>query len=158
MALSEYLDQCWLLVNKVMWHLPEINFIVGAQAPALYDEFENCTYSHIPQGQRVKSTCKPVDAHSTSVKPTSSMKKDFNYLDHLSVAEEITNGIMCFIPSKPIQFARATIYNKRQRKYVLHGWLGIVQCNVTCIRCNFYMKRTSVVSVNANRWHSARLR
>ena len=44
MAPSHYLNQCWLLISEVLWHLPESNSTVRAPATTLYDEFENYTF------------------------------------------------------------------------------------------------------------------
>ena len=43
-APSHYMNQCWLLTSDVLWHSPESNFIVNAQASVLYNGFENYTF------------------------------------------------------------------------------------------------------------------
>ena len=44
MAPSHFLNQCWLLISKVLWHLPENNFTMSTLATILYYEFENHTF------------------------------------------------------------------------------------------------------------------
>ena len=41
MAPSLYLNHCWLLIGKVLWHSPQNNFTENVKATILYDEFEN---------------------------------------------------------------------------------------------------------------------
>ena len=45
-APSHYLNQCWLLILEVLWHLPRSIFAACAEASILYNEFKNytCTY------------------------------------------------------------------------------------------------------------------
>ena len=43
-APSHYLVQCWFLLSEVLWHSPEINFLVSTQATILHNEFENLTF------------------------------------------------------------------------------------------------------------------
>ena len=45
-APSHYLNQCWLLINEVLWHSPESDF-TSAQANMLYNWFESCTFKII---------------------------------------------------------------------------------------------------------------
>ena len=57
-APSHYLNQCWLLISEVPWHLPDNNFTVSAQSTILYNEFENLTFiitstAKSPKGQWV---------------------------------------------------------------------------------------------------------
>ena len=55
---NHYLNQCWLSISDVLWHLSESNFTVSSQASILYDEFENYTFKIIttsPIGQWVNS-------------------------------------------------------------------------------------------------------
>ena len=40
-APSHYLKQCQLPISEVLWHSPESNFTVSAQATILHNEFEN---------------------------------------------------------------------------------------------------------------------
>ena len=40
-APSHYLNQYGFLIREVLWHTPQHNFIVSAQATILYNEFEN---------------------------------------------------------------------------------------------------------------------
>ena len=40
---SHYLNQCWLIISGVLWHLPESNFTASGQATILYNEFKNYT-------------------------------------------------------------------------------------------------------------------
>ena len=35
-APSHYLNQCWLLIRKVLWHSPESNFTAGAQVTTVF--------------------------------------------------------------------------------------------------------------------------
>ena len=41
LARNPYLNQCSILVNKILWHSTENNFTVIAQATIPYDKFEN---------------------------------------------------------------------------------------------------------------------
>ena len=41
MAPRHYLNQCWLVIRKILWHLHESNFTGNEQAVILYYEFEN---------------------------------------------------------------------------------------------------------------------
>ena len=43
-APSHYLNQCWCLINEVVWHSSESSFRAIAQAVILYNEFENHTF------------------------------------------------------------------------------------------------------------------
>ena len=43
MAPSHYLNQYWLPIIQVVWHLPESNFTLSAQAATMYGDFENLT-------------------------------------------------------------------------------------------------------------------
>ena len=57
-APSHYLNQCWLITSEVLWHSPESNYTVSAQAPILYNKFENYTFkisATSPKGQWVKA-------------------------------------------------------------------------------------------------------
>ena len=38
---THYLNQCWLLINEVLWPSFESNFSVNAHVTILYNEFEN---------------------------------------------------------------------------------------------------------------------
>ena len=54
LAPNHYLNQCWLLISKLLWHSPESNFIVSAQVAILYNDFENYKLNIIatsPNGQ-----------------------------------------------------------------------------------------------------------
>ena len=57
MAPSHYLNQCWLIISKILWHSPQSNFTARVQAAILYNEFENYTFktsATSPCGQWVK--------------------------------------------------------------------------------------------------------
>ena len=57
MAPGHYLKQCCLLINESLWHSPESNFTVSAEADIQYNEFEHHTFEIIdpsPRGQWVK--------------------------------------------------------------------------------------------------------
>ena len=54
---SHYPNQCWLLINEVLWQSPESNCTSSAQASVLYCEFENyALLSHIPRINELKVT------------------------------------------------------------------------------------------------------
>ena len=40
---NHYLDQCWLLISKVLWYSPEINFTASVHATVLYNEVKTRT-------------------------------------------------------------------------------------------------------------------
>ena len=40
MALSHYLNQCWLNISEFLWHSPEPNFTTSAPNTILYNELE----------------------------------------------------------------------------------------------------------------------
>ena len=40
-APSHYLNQCWLLINKVLWHSPESNSTAKVQATIVHNELES---------------------------------------------------------------------------------------------------------------------
>ena len=44
MRLSNYLNQCLLLISVVLWHSPERNFTTSSPAHIQYDGFENHTF------------------------------------------------------------------------------------------------------------------
>ena len=44
MAPSHYLNQCWLLINEVLWHSSESNSTANAKVTSLCDEFEDYTF------------------------------------------------------------------------------------------------------------------
>ena len=76
MAPSHYLHQCWILVSKVLWYLPESNFASSVQDKSLYDESRNCTLKFIATSYRDpwvnhKDPCWPVvsGGHRSSLKP-----------------------------------------------------------------------------------------
>ena len=46
------LNKCWLLIKGDLWHSPESNFTMRAQATILYDEFENYTLKMIATSPR----------------------------------------------------------------------------------------------------------
>ena len=54
-APSHYLNHCWLLISKVLWHSPESNFSASDYAATRYDEFENYNFkisaTSLSQGQ-----------------------------------------------------------------------------------------------------------
>ena len=55
-APSHYLNQCWFLIDEVLWHSFESNFIVSAKATMLYNEVQNDTFkitATSPRGQWV---------------------------------------------------------------------------------------------------------
>ena len=55
-APSHCLNQCLLIISEVLWHTPESEFMVSAQATILYNEFENYTFKIAfisPRGQWV---------------------------------------------------------------------------------------------------------
>ena len=57
MALSHYLNRCWFLINKILWHSPESNSIERALSTILYQKFGNYTFQITPispNGQKVK--------------------------------------------------------------------------------------------------------
>ena len=41
---SHYLNQCWLLINELKCHSPEINLTASARPISQYNEFENYTF------------------------------------------------------------------------------------------------------------------
>ena len=66
MTPSHYLNQSWLLISEILWHLHESNATVSSQATILCNEFEN----HIlkitatsPRGQWVKNDQNPILAY-----------------------------------------------------------------------------------------------
>ena len=48
MAPSHHLNQCWLIMNLVLWHPPENNFIGISQNINLKNEFETYNFKIIP--------------------------------------------------------------------------------------------------------------
>ena len=57
-APSHYMNQCWQVIVKVLWHSPEGNFAANAQATILYNEFENYIFQNTstsPRDQWVKT-------------------------------------------------------------------------------------------------------
>ena len=58
MAPSHYLNQCWLIISQVLWHLPEDNFTQNTQYIHPWYEFENHKFKEIatsPRGQWVNA-------------------------------------------------------------------------------------------------------
>ena len=54
---SHYLNQCWLIMSKVLGHFPEGNFTGNVQGSCSWYEFENCPFevtATSPSGQWVK--------------------------------------------------------------------------------------------------------
>ena len=43
-ASDNYLNQCWLMISKILWHSPESNFTTIAHATILYNAFKNHTF------------------------------------------------------------------------------------------------------------------
>ena len=57
LAPTQELNQWRLLISEVLWHSPESNFKLSAQATILYNEFENYTFEITAtyfRGQRIK--------------------------------------------------------------------------------------------------------
>ena len=57
MAPSHYLNQCWLLIIEVLWHPPDSNFKVRAQAIIQYRYINFKTATTSPRGQWVDLCC-----------------------------------------------------------------------------------------------------
>ena len=56
MAPSHYQNQCWLIIRDILWHSPENNFIMSAQADILWNDFKYCSFNitaSSSRGQRV---------------------------------------------------------------------------------------------------------
>ena len=56
-ASSHYMNQCWFLINEVLWNSAESNFTASAPAIILYDEFDNYTFKilpHLPGANELK--------------------------------------------------------------------------------------------------------
>ena len=54
-APSHYLNQCWPLINEILWHSSESNCTASAQVINLYHKFKNHTFKIIAyRGQWVK--------------------------------------------------------------------------------------------------------
>ena len=51
-GLSHYLNQCLLLISRVLWHSPENNFTGSGPDTTLYDEFENYIFKNITTSPR----------------------------------------------------------------------------------------------------------
>ena len=49
-ATSHYLNQCWLLIRKVLWHSMPSNFTASAHAIVVYNQFKNHTF-------KIKASC-----------------------------------------------------------------------------------------------------
>ena len=45
MAPSHYQNQCWLIIRDILWHSPENNFIMSAQANILWNDFKYCSFN-----------------------------------------------------------------------------------------------------------------
>ena len=47
MVASHYLNQCWLHIGEVLWHLPESTFMMSVQTAIQYSEFEKYTFKSL---------------------------------------------------------------------------------------------------------------
>ena len=57
-APSYFLEQCWLLIGEVLWHLPESNFTATAQTTILFNKFKYFAFEitiGYPRGQWVQT-------------------------------------------------------------------------------------------------------
>ena len=54
MAPSHYLNQCWLLINAILWQSPQSNFTRSTQAIILSNEFEYYRFKIIATSPRVQ--------------------------------------------------------------------------------------------------------
>ena len=62
-APSHYLNQCWLIMNLILWHLPENNFIGISHNINSINEFENYNLKFItvsPRCHRVNPSVSPM--------------------------------------------------------------------------------------------------
>ena len=80
---SHYLNQCWLLITKLLWHSPECNFTASAKTTILYHEYENYTFEvAVPSliskwiSRRILCGAALPPTPVTTMKPASSIKPD----------------------------------------------------------------------------------
>ena len=53
-ASSHYLNQCWLIINDILWHSPEGNWTGNAQEIYIWCEFKNCWFNITATSTRPK--------------------------------------------------------------------------------------------------------
>ena len=109
MAQSHCLNQCWLLISEVLWHSPESNFTVSAQASYLYNQLENYIYK------------------ITATFPTAQWVNEIQLW--LLTLVDIQLKDVCMI------FWHFTI----KPKWVLHICLSVCFCLAFCMFCTFIL-------------------
>ena len=80
-APSHYLNQCWLIMNGVLWYSPYNNFTGSARDINSWYEFENYNFeitATSPRGQWIKIMV----CHMTTTKPLSEPMMVYCQLDH----------------------------------------------------------------------------
>ena len=92
-----YLDQCWFIMDLMLWHPPENNFIGIFQNINSINEFENNNFKIItvsPKGQWVNPPCwmDSVAAHLSA--PTISMRPCVNKLQQTLIHNDIRRWLL----------------------------------------------------------------
>ena len=91
-APSQYLNQCWLIMNLMLWHPPQNNFIGISQNINSINEFVNYNFKIIatfPRGQWVKRAFHPGCRYcnswcsSSNEVTTTHLKIGHSYISHM---------------------------------------------------------------------------
>ena len=91
MAPSHHLNQCWLIINVVLWHAPDSNFTISAHKFNLNHELENRPIKIIatsPRGHWVKPIYNQVLLYSGSI------YHDITYSTTITAAEHQSDFVL----------------------------------------------------------------